>query len=242
MSVVSGHIRGLTNTIPLHVEILYNEYQFSAAFAVASLLTLLAIVTLAHQGGRRAPRPPALGRLVAWRHAAIEPRPRPDRAQRLARARRGRGAGRRRGGAAPPLQRRAGAGARARGVGRRGARHRGARRGARDDDPPARRARILDGPTGGAPLRGGRHGPRALPGGRRAHRGRRAARGASSSRRPGPAFDWTDDRAAALQAPAFGLATTPSGGLRLSSAATLRRTPRTSSPRRGSSTRASCNG
>jgi len=46
VSVVSGHIRGLTNTIPLHVEILYNEYQFSAAFAVASLLSLLAIATL----------------------------------------------------------------------------------------------------------------------------------------------------------------------------------------------------
>ena len=47
VSVVSGHIRGLTNTLPLHVEILYNEYQFSAAFAVASLLCLLALVTLA---------------------------------------------------------------------------------------------------------------------------------------------------------------------------------------------------
>jgi sulfate transport system permease protein len=46
VSVVSGHIRGLTNTLPLHVEILYNEYQFQAAFAVASLLALLAIVTL----------------------------------------------------------------------------------------------------------------------------------------------------------------------------------------------------
>jgi len=46
VSVVSGHIRGLTNTIPLHVEILYNEYQFAAAFAVASLLSVLAIVTL----------------------------------------------------------------------------------------------------------------------------------------------------------------------------------------------------
>ena len=46
VSVVSGHIRGVTNTIPLHVEILYNEYQFSAAFAVASLLTLLALATL----------------------------------------------------------------------------------------------------------------------------------------------------------------------------------------------------
>jgi len=42
VSVVSGHIRGLTNTVPLHVEILYNEYKFSAAFAVASLLTLIA--------------------------------------------------------------------------------------------------------------------------------------------------------------------------------------------------------
>jgi len=47
VSVVSGHIRGLTNTMPLHVEILYNEYQFAAAFAVASVLALLALVTLA---------------------------------------------------------------------------------------------------------------------------------------------------------------------------------------------------
>jgi sulfate/thiosulfate transport system permease protein len=47
VSVVSGHIRGVTNTLPLHVEILYNEYQFAAAFAVASLLALLALVTLA---------------------------------------------------------------------------------------------------------------------------------------------------------------------------------------------------
>jgi len=46
VSVVSGHVRGLTNTMPLHVEILYNEYNFVAAFAVASLLALLAIVTL----------------------------------------------------------------------------------------------------------------------------------------------------------------------------------------------------
>ncbi len=46
VSVVSGHIRGQTTTLPLHVEILYNEYQFSAAFAVASLLALLALVTL----------------------------------------------------------------------------------------------------------------------------------------------------------------------------------------------------
>lgn len=46
VSVVSGHIRGQTNTLPLQVEILYNEYQFAAAFAVASLLALLALVTL----------------------------------------------------------------------------------------------------------------------------------------------------------------------------------------------------
>jgi len=46
VSVVSGHIRGQTNTMPLHIEILYNEYQFAAAFAVASLLALLALVTL----------------------------------------------------------------------------------------------------------------------------------------------------------------------------------------------------
>ncbi|WP_019913951.1 sulfate ABC transporter permease subunit CysW [Paenibacillus sp. HW567] len=46
VSVVSGHIRGETNTLPLHVEILYNEYQFSASFAVASLLLLLALVTM----------------------------------------------------------------------------------------------------------------------------------------------------------------------------------------------------
>jgi sulfate transport system permease protein len=46
VSVVSGHIRGLTTTMPLHIEILYNEYNFTGAFAVASLLTLLAVVTL----------------------------------------------------------------------------------------------------------------------------------------------------------------------------------------------------
>ena len=57
VSVVSGHIRGLTNTMPLHVEILYNEYNFVAAFAVASLLALLAIVTL------------VLKALVEWQHA-----------------------------------------------------------------------------------------------------------------------------------------------------------------------------
>ncbi len=47
VSVVSGHIRGVTNTMPLHVEILYNEYNFVAAFTMASLLTLMAVVTLA---------------------------------------------------------------------------------------------------------------------------------------------------------------------------------------------------
>ena len=56
VSVVSGHIRGQTNTMPLHVEILYNEYQSVAAFAVASLLALLALVTL------------AIKRWVEWRH------------------------------------------------------------------------------------------------------------------------------------------------------------------------------
>jgi sulfate transport system permease protein len=47
VSVVSGHIRGKTNTLPLQVEILYNEYNFAAAFSVASLLSLVAVVTLA---------------------------------------------------------------------------------------------------------------------------------------------------------------------------------------------------
>jgi sulfate transport system permease protein len=56
VSVVSGHIRGQTNTMPLHVEILYNEYQSVAAFAVASLLALLALVTL------------AIKSFVEWRH------------------------------------------------------------------------------------------------------------------------------------------------------------------------------
>lgn len=46
VSVVSGHIRGKTNTLPLHIEILYNEYNFTAAFAVASVLVMLAIVIL----------------------------------------------------------------------------------------------------------------------------------------------------------------------------------------------------
>ena len=56
VSVVSGHIRGQTNTMPLHVEILYNEYQFAGAFAVASLLAIFALVTL------------ALKSYLEWRH------------------------------------------------------------------------------------------------------------------------------------------------------------------------------
>jgi len=56
VSVVSGHIRGETNTMPLHVEVLYNEYNFVAAFAVASLLAALAIVTL------------SLKSLLEWRY------------------------------------------------------------------------------------------------------------------------------------------------------------------------------
>jgi sulfate transport system permease protein len=57
VSVVSGHIRGLTCTMPLHLEILYNEYNFAAAFAIASLLTLLALITL------------VLKSLIEWRSA-----------------------------------------------------------------------------------------------------------------------------------------------------------------------------
>ena len=57
VSVVSGHIRGETNTMPLHVEILYNEYNISAAFAVASLLAMLALVTLIAKS------------LLEWRYA-----------------------------------------------------------------------------------------------------------------------------------------------------------------------------
>ena len=57
VSVVSGHIRGLTNTLPLHVEILYNEYNFQAAFAVASLLAFLALVTAGPEKPGREYRP-----------------------------------------------------------------------------------------------------------------------------------------------------------------------------------------
>jgi sulfate transport system permease protein len=57
VSVVSGHIRGETNTMPLYVEILYNEYNFVAAFAVASLLAMLALVTL------------VLKKIIEWRFA-----------------------------------------------------------------------------------------------------------------------------------------------------------------------------
>ena len=58
VSVVSGHIRGETNTLPLHVEILYNEYNYSGAFAVASLLTIIALATL------------ILKSIIEWRHSA----------------------------------------------------------------------------------------------------------------------------------------------------------------------------
>jgi sulfate transport system permease protein len=73
VSVVSGHIRGLTNTTPLHVEILYNEYNYTAAFAVASLLALLALLTLAGKS------------LLEWRqpelrHAVAQPL---DRTRRI---------------------------------------------------------------------------------------------------------------------------------------------------------------
>lgn len=57
VSVVSGHLRGVTNTLPLHVEILYNEYKFSAAFAVASLLSLLALLTIIARS------------ILEWRHS-----------------------------------------------------------------------------------------------------------------------------------------------------------------------------
>jgi sulfate/thiosulfate transport system permease protein len=61
VSVVSGHIRGLTNTIPLHVEVLYNDYDYVGAFAVASLLTLLALITL------------LIKALLTWRRADLVP-------------------------------------------------------------------------------------------------------------------------------------------------------------------------
>jgi sulfate/thiosulfate transport system permease protein len=74
VSVVSGHIRGETNTLPLHVEILYNEYAFAASFAVASVLTLLAFITL------------ALKTFVEWqqRRAAAEPAGAEDTLERSA--------------------------------------------------------------------------------------------------------------------------------------------------------------
>ena len=67
VSVVSGHIRGQTNTMPLHIEILYNEYQFAAAFAVASLLALLALVTLVLKYGLEQ-------RVKSEHEASVEPR------------------------------------------------------------------------------------------------------------------------------------------------------------------------
>ena len=90
VSVVSGHIRGLTNTMPLHVEILYNEYNFVAAFAVASLLTLLALLTLVLKVAleRRSQRARARARGLAEenRHARRDPAPDQD-LRRLHRAR-----------------------------------------------------------------------------------------------------------------------------------------------------------
>src|SRR4029453_13899611 len=74
VSVVSGHIRGETNTLPLHVEILFNEYAFAASFAVASVLTLLAFV------------PPALKTFVEWqqRRSAAEAVGADDNLERIA--------------------------------------------------------------------------------------------------------------------------------------------------------------
>jgi sulfate transport system permease protein len=71
VSVVSGHIRGLTNTIPLHVEILYNEYNFVAAFAMASLLALLALLTLAGKS------------FVEWRFTRLQRDMTPNRHREL---------------------------------------------------------------------------------------------------------------------------------------------------------------
>ena len=68
VSVVSGHIRGVTNTMPLHIEILYNEYNFTAAFAVASLLALVSLIAL---GGRQ---------LVEWQSRRYSPQAGEDRA------------------------------------------------------------------------------------------------------------------------------------------------------------------
>ena len=72
VSVVSGHIRGLTNTMPLHVEILYNEYQFQAAFAVASLLAVLAIVTLVPKASSSGERMRSGGRPSKGRSRPLE--------------------------------------------------------------------------------------------------------------------------------------------------------------------------
>jgi sulfate/thiosulfate transport system permease protein len=73
VSVVSGHIRGQTNTMPLHVEILYNEYNYTAAFAVASLLALLALLTLAGKSFLEWRQP-------ELRHVALQARDRTRRA------------------------------------------------------------------------------------------------------------------------------------------------------------------
>ena len=83
VNVVSAHVRGETNTLPVHVEILYNEYKYASAFAVASLLALLALVTLAARSSAAAPvwRMPVLvaaKSVVEWRvrrefEQALEP-------------------------------------------------------------------------------------------------------------------------------------------------------------------------
>jgi sulfate transport system permease protein len=74
VSVVSGHVRGLTNTMPLHVEILYNDYDYTAAFAVASLLALLALLTLAGKSFLEW-RQPELRRTGHARDATVPRRP-----------------------------------------------------------------------------------------------------------------------------------------------------------------------
>ena len=83
VSVVSGHIRGQTNTMPLHIEILYNEYQFAAAFAVASLLALLALVTLGLKyAGRAAREAPEARRQRPERMNHVHRSPQPQQALR----------------------------------------------------------------------------------------------------------------------------------------------------------------
>ena len=81
VSVVSGHIRGLTNTMPLHIEILYNEYNFVGAFAVASLLTLLAVADARREDAGGAHRLPAALTSMLERLEKLWSALRPDPAQ-----------------------------------------------------------------------------------------------------------------------------------------------------------------